>query len=554
MNTATSMFNKATAAAASAKRRLLAEATGTSSNPIPVNRQALQQLVAMGFDAKQAERALAEVGGEDIELASSLLLETVGSSSSSRSPGFSPGSLVKISGVTANDGLTDLNGCCGRIIKFDSGRERYLVDLGKDHRVLIKGEHLSEAPPGSEVTGSSPKRSSTLSSLDVAKNSMWEAKRKAETLLKKAMTTTTGPSTSPPGGHHPSAPPVGHAPLPPGATHEQRRAVAQAAEARLAAAQQRNAGTMDEWRRQGRQQWLAQQQAERRGAAGGSPTPISSSAPSAAAAAAAAAPRPGLPPTASAYLRQGGSQQIEDEDDELQRAINASLETAKLEGHVEQDEHQFQSHRDEGHDGHGDVDPEVVELHLQQAIAEEELSLQSALAESLSAHRCALEYEVSDMREAGGQPSQEIAQALKEAKFREHQVLEACAVIEERLQNIRELVAALAFQDSAEASGNAATDEAPPTASKTDVAQIVHQSEDNETKPGGGIGSDSVVAGVVAVAEEDAKRVVGGVAVVIVAVFLPSASRRTDGIAAGIAHLRSGGCTGPPTTAAAYCG
>eukprot|EP00913_Durusdinium_trenchii_P029502 g27654.t1 len=135
-----------------------------------------------------------------------------------------------------------------------------------------------------------------------------------------------------------------------------REAALQAAEQRLAQAQERNAGTMEDWRRYKQLQQEQERKERRRAAAVAAPATATGD--------------------ATAVEAAAVEKAAEAEELMLQEALAASMKSLG-----DSDGNKVDLSLED------QVDPELFELRLQQAIAEEELELQLALSASLDASR-----------------------------------------------------------------------------------------------------------------------------------------------------------------------
>lgn len=386
---------------------------------------------------------------------------------------------VKIHGLRSEAGKS-LNGKIGQVIELDSASGRILVDVN-DEAKLLKAENLKKASTSDEV------QAQMKASMRSAKASAQDMKRKAEAFMKAGTTSkkddATAPLTEsrmysqsstwpPPQEPQPSSGPadVGSA----ASRAEARRATAEAAERRLAEARARNAGTMDDWRRM------------RSGQPAGAP------ARSTGAARATEHPPPSRDVNEIEIMRRAQESQLRasqtqtpdllamDEDEDLQAALAMSLEsvgkgdTAKTS--TEDDtvndapspslttapaaaavgavaeaaakgpqapRGSDPAIRGEGVDTAVAEDPELFELMLQQTMAEEELELQMALAESLTAERKALEEVTVDPNSAAccAATGDELEQQLAQRKEKEQRVAEERVALEGRVASLREQVA-----------------------------------------------------------------------------------------------------------------
>lgn len=248
-----------------------------------------------------------------------------------------------------------------------------------------------------------------------------------------------------------------------GQSLQQRQASLQAAEKRLAEARARNAGTMDDWRRyrQFRQQQEREEREQRK------------------------------KQRASAAAAQSAKEEMvrEDEEEDLQRALAASVSQIP---HGEEASVAPTKSLDE-------EDPEVFELRLEQAMAQEELQLQQALIASLEAERAALEAldptcsaaaageELEAQREQlapGNFALKQMADAqIQEKREREKQLSESNEALQSRLEGLREALAQRG-QDTQVEHEEAAVDE-----------ESVHRPEEeiSETRPTGDETKDEVL-------------------------------------------------------------
>ncbi|CAE7263601.1 unnamed protein product [Symbiodinium sp. CCMP2592] len=238
--------------------------------------------------------------------------------------------------------------------------------------------------------------------------------------------------------------------MPPGQSLQQRQASLQAAEKRLADARARNAGTMDDWRRY--RQFRQQQEREER--------------------------EQRAKQRASAAAAQSAKEEMvrEDEEEDLQRALAASV--SQIHHGEEASVAPTQSLDEE--------DPEVFELRLEQAMAEEELQLQQALVASLEAERAALEAldptcsaaavgeELEVQREQlapGNYALKQIADAqIQESKEREKQLEESNQALQSRLEGLREALAQRG-KDTQEEHEEAAVDDKSVHRSEEEIAE-----------------------------------------------------------------------------------
>eukprot|EP00747_Dinoflagellata_sp_TGD_P094424 gnl/TRDRNA2_/TRDRNA2_166107_c1_seq1.p1 gnl/TRDRNA2_/TRDRNA2_166107_c1~~gnl/TRDRNA2_/TRDRNA2_166107_c1_seq1.p1 ORF type:complete len:796 (-),score=226.64 gnl/TRDRNA2_/TRDRNA2_166107_c1_seq1:45-2192(-) len=305
------------------------------------------------------------------------------------------GAWVEVHGLQSSVGQL-LNGRVGQVVGQDINAGRITVDLGGEIKSM-KPENLKKASAADVA------QAQVKASLKSAKANVWDAKQRAEAFLKQrgytsssnkeepSPATTASTSGATGDGVHRTVPTTA------GSTHTrmtreeqaaQRREAAQAAERRLAEARARNAGTMEDWRRYRREQ---------AGAAGAGELARK------AAQASQAAQEVSTPPVKSdsmaAATRQptANNEVGEDEDADLQRALEASLASAAVEKQPEKVEQQPVM---EGPCAAAEVpevppqqllaegeDPELFEMQLMQAMQEEEFMLQRALAESIDAER-----------------------------------------------------------------------------------------------------------------------------------------------------------------------
>ncbi|CAK0890099.1 unnamed protein product, partial [Prorocentrum cordatum] len=329
---------KASAAASAAvKQGVDAAKSAMGSDPPTRHGQAradpesLAQLCAMGFPRPQAEAALQQVGGQDTEAAIAFLCQQHGQTEpagsragDSESPStrlvptfrldddgerYSPSQWVEVHSMSGGAAARALNGEVGQIVSYVSEQERFLVDFAGQPR-LLRAANLREA------SGAVKAKATVQATVKSARSSMKDAKRRAEAFF------GGGTASSRPSGAQPRAsaapdPPQGHvlgfsagAPADP----PSRRAALEAAERRLAEARARNSGTMEDYRRWQREQIEAGQ---------GQPL--------AAPAAAHAGARRGIATRVIGEERAPAARAApaaEDEEEDLQRALEASLAPA----------------------------------------------------------------------------------------------------------------------------------------------------------------------------------------------------------------------------------
>lgn len=405
-------------------------AGGPTATSVMVDPDGVKQLVAMGFREEQAYQALAEVGGDDVEAAAAFLCGEAGMPGGAA---FGAGSWVEVTGWTDGPGPS-IEGQRGRVVKFDQQKDRYLVELGGTHKFLVKAEHLipASAPEGGTIGGTRggtiappPPPSSSSSStamMDKAKNSVQQMRQKAEAMLKQSSPKNQSGKSAP--FEDPRLLQNSES-LTPEERLRQRRAVAEAAQKRLEGTRARNAGTMEEWRRAQRERQMGSglAQAQRGGSGGrgeGGPTFQRRQDPG---------PAPTTRELAQARMAReaqaGDDSQIESEEMQLQRALEASMldvdpharwEAAAAPAAISPKQAApptpvsppraaaaateseqgsplsaggAAAEEEEGEEW--EEDPELFELQLQQAMAEEEMELQQALALSIEAERQALE-------------------------------------------------------------------------------------------------------------------------------------------------------------------
>eukprot|EP00931_Biecheleriopsis_adriatica_P110982 TRINITY_DN8531_c0_g2_i1.p1 TRINITY_DN8531_c0_g2~~TRINITY_DN8531_c0_g2_i1.p1 ORF type:complete len:759 (+),score=292.12 TRINITY_DN8531_c0_g2_i1:33-2309(+) len=361
----------------------------------------VQQLEAMGFEKDLAEVALVQAAG-DVVAASSLLCGEAPPRDRPAAPQASlvpssirAGDRVQIVGLTSASGAA-LNGSIGRVVDrhqevFSNGR--VLIEVNGQPK-MIKVENLQKVSAQQASSGSSMQAQAKATFMDV--------KRRAEALFGRSQSSSSEvQAVQSAGGAR-------------GRTPADRQAALQAAERRLAEARARNAGTMDDWRR-----YRAEQAQRERAQRKAVPAPSQSEQPGGA--------QP-LSATAAAAVEVEA-----DEEEDLQRALAASMAEApgkEAEVTASQGDRSTLSAPDvEGaaavERAPEEEDPELFELRLQEAMAEEELELQLALAASLEAERAALEEEVLSPSAAGAAGA--IGEEEEQAAEREQLVAEAMA-------------------------------------------------------------------------------------------------------------------------------
>lgn len=498
---------KASAAASAAVKQKVEAAKGAmssdSSSKVKVDPTSLAQLCGMGFTKPQAEAALARVGGQDVEAAIALhchredevATAKQGSSEAQHQPLlaggagvsaellFALGQSVEVHSMGEGQAAKKLNGKVGQVISYAEEQGRFLVDFAGEPK-LIRAENLRE------VSAAVKAKAQMQASLKSAKASMNDAKQRAEAFFGKSSGSRASSSTQP-------AAAAAHglsegrtlgsstgAPTDPSA----RRAALEAAERRLAEARARNSGTMEDYRRWQREQLDAQRGAPR-------------------------APQ-GRPmntiPIGEPVLQRSPDEARGDEEEDLQRALEASLVASKevspaaaaaaaaadvSETHPEPSSEDVQlqqalaaslaearggdsaaaaqerpsagadssasaaAAQDAGSPLRQAEDPEVFELQLQQAMAEEELQLQRVLAESISAEREALESACAEagsdlasetLALAGARDPAELARELEDRRLQEEQALQEQAALEGKLLQLKTEVA---MRDDVEGTG-----------------------------------------------------------------------------------------------------
>eukprot|EP00928_Gymnodinium_smaydae_P022607 TRINITY_DN18931_c0_g2_i1.p1 TRINITY_DN18931_c0_g2~~TRINITY_DN18931_c0_g2_i1.p1 ORF type:complete len:843 (+),score=165.16 TRINITY_DN18931_c0_g2_i1:50-2578(+) len=419
--------------AAKAAKGKLSTVAGDSRQALTqgsVSTESVAQLEAMGFSRHEAEAALRMVGGQDVEAASSYLCDD--SFRAALQP-FGIGSMVEVHGLTSAAGHS-LNGRTGRVLEYVESSGRLLVDINGEQK-LLRVENLKK------TSSSDTMQKQMRASFQGAKASMQDVKRRAEAFLGKPSKSSNSSLSDEASGMRGVQAPV--------STAAQRRAVAEAAERRLAEARARNAGTMDDWRR-----WRAEQarvtvhrpaaSAERHEVTSSRSSPVS-------------AQMQGTP--------QARAEIDADEDEDLQRAlaasmshtekdsVNAKVEDPELQAALEASLASLPASREAGEsteatadaktktaawtgsscaaaatdedvdDADGETavapteDPELFELMLKQALAEEELELQMVLASSIEAERLALEKECAAAEAAEAAETAESVQGLGDASF-----------------------------------------------------------------------------------------------------------------------------------------
>lgn len=261
--------------------------------------------------------------------------------------------------------------------------------------------------------------------------SMKDVRRKAETLLGKAASSAGFAEMDE--AETPSSPSVNLA--------AQRRAAAEAAERRLAEARARNAGTMEDWRRWRQEQchsYMAQESYHYRPVAAVVHAQVSIGA---------------HRPPAVAYVtlddEEPASPLRQAKEAEAPSAALASPQ-AELAAAAEDAPVDTACAAAAAEDTAAPQDPELFELMLQQALAEEELELQQALTQRVEEERELLEQQREQSptaHEGEGEGCEEpvspadIEQQLAERLVQEKQLHEEQTVIQARIEDLQRQVA-----------------------------------------------------------------------------------------------------------------
>jgi len=555
-----------------------------SSNKKTPNPDDVAQLQGMGFSADEASAALIQTGG-DVQAAIAVLCEEPAARAAqpARAPPvaseYQPGVRVRLKGLQRDPGL---NGKQGVLEKLDDevaaaveGKvTRWTVRMGDGTQLRLKPENLEVA---TKKVSTSDKM---MSSLKSGQASMLDTKRRAEAYFSgnkmSSSSTAPPPVTSTSSTQRSSGATSESAEFwpPPRSTDAARRANAEAAERRLTDARARNAGTMEDWRRwrdshDGRQQREQRKTATedrplrqpREQAAVEKPQGSDTSNDSARAvdgdvpgydldlqraiaASMAHAGEAGDPKAPNEEDKQAVPQPASTdemprhglEDRHLQAAVAASL--SEQSGNKEKPQPtsraavaastaaaaaaEYDEDADQEDENPFAEDPELFETNLRAAIAEEELSLQRALAMSLQEERAALERLQKTSREAhlsaentpeksntseGVEPSVAAAAAavavdgdldaqLEEVRVREEKVQAECKATEEEFAQLREAQAAL-IQEQTDDEDVGMDDDANPFA--TDAEAVGATDCTDERNP---FGADVQEEGVAASAED----------------------------------------------------